>query len=679
MRNRYLTPLGKWSAKARRLVFWIPIFSLLTGATISASIYVYLKRREIENQRSTSYQRARESVIQLDLELSNSLLRIQTFEDSLGPWLNKDAGIQSYLAQALEYTVFHRLFILRAGPDDRDPKLLMAISRAGSKLPQNQQKPAQSDTIISTIQDLRKSSSFHKAVLYEHEGQTLISVVMISRNNKNTVFVFSLPLISLFDKIDLEYVENIVIQDLNRNRAWIINSSPAGRTAQAFDPSAVDAKANQSFHFEFEKGLPQSGVALAFQLSYAKEEEGLISAANIGGLLSAMITLIISYLFYVLITLNKKAQTMIINKTLDLEKTAHDLQEALKGKTKFLGKVSHEIRTPLNLILGMVDLCEESDVDKKLASYLRSMKSSGEHLLSMIDDLLDLAKAESNDLSFHGRKTHLVEFLGDVTKLCSQDCESKGLKLYASFAADLPAVIMCDPNRLRQILLNLIRNACKYTNKGHVRLDVWTRTKEDGRAQIRFEVQDTGVGIPKDKVAKVFDAFFQVESSSAFSEGGVGLGLAIVKDIVKKMNGQIEVESSTQSGSTFKVDLDFEVMDGASWVNAYHPADFALREITVFTRDPFLIRTLTPMTHHPCIKMTVVTPDEWEAKIQILPSSHHVVIIDLETAQVELRALSKKWNPQYLILIGKNPSTFPRPARSHSAIIDNKPFLATDL
>ena len=682
--SRYLVPVARWSAKARRLVFWIPTFSLLTGFAVSASVYAYLKQREVETQQSVSYQRARETIVQLDLELSNSLLRIQTYEDLLGSNLAKDLEARSYISQALEQTIFHRISIYRILPQNLSgrPSLrhISSVDRRGSLIATAVQIPA---PVLPATEEITKNPSYHQTLLYDHHANPMLSLAVRSRNRQHYLYIFTLPLVSLFDEIHIGSTENILVFEPRRGKALTIGKLNEKIIVRTHDMHTEFKHTPQNPQFEFGRGLPHSGVELSFQFFFAKEATNPISAANIGGLLCGLMTLVVSYLFYILTTINRKAHRMIINKTLDLEKTAHDLQEALKGQTHFLGKVSHEIRTPLNLILGMVDLCQESDVEKKLSNYLRSMKSSGEHLLSMIDDLLDLAKAESNDLSFHGKKTYVVQFLSDVAKLCSPDCDAKGLKFYTSFAADLPAVIMCDPNRLRQILLNLIRNACKYTNHGHVRLDVWVKSKKDNHIKIRFEVQDTGLGIPSDKLTKVFDAFFQLESSSAFSDGGVGLGLAIVKDIVKKMDGHVEVQSAPPAGSTFKVDLDFEVLDSTPWIETYRAEDTRQRDLTVVTTDPYLMRSMAPLASHPQVRLSVRSPDALFEVPERSPSERDqrdcTLVLDSESTQVNTQTLVELWKPKYLIFIGKNPGSISLPLAAQSAALGNRPFLTTDL
>lgn len=678
---------GKWTLRARRLVFWIPLTSLLAGAALSATIYIYLKQREIETQKTASYQKAHEVLNQIDLELSNSLLRIQTYEDSLGQIPIEKLNRPNYIAQALSYTIFERLSVVRDTNPKNNPNrrinyaIVNRFTRPDSRLTTSMSKYIQSSEIIQGAQALKESASYIKTLLHESDQLPRISMIMRSKSYRDVFFVFTAPLISLFEKVELSNTDSIIVRDLDLNAAWKITGNRKNKKIESIG-SSQESVTEPSFQFVFERGLAKSGVPLSLQFNYTQKDNTFLSISNMSGFFGAIITLIVSYLFYLLITLNRTANRMIINKTLDLEKTTHDLQEALNGKNKFLGKISHEIRTPLNLILGMIDLCTENNNDSSIRPYLRSMKSSGEHLLSMIDDLLDLAKAESNDLNFQGRKTFLVSFLSEVAKLCAQDYEAKGLKFYTNFASNLPLVVTCDPNRLRQVLLNLLRNAYKYTHHGYICFNAsLLPSSNDAFAKIRFEVQDTGIGIPSDKLNKVFEAFFQMESTSAFSEGGVGLGLSIVKDIVQKMDGRIHVESSSQAGSIFQVDLDLEIFDKTPWIESYRDTEAKLKQVIILSRDPMLQNSLEPLLQHPLLTLHFPDPLESEFFIKNLPSNEQTFVIwDQETFDFSMESAIKKWPTKFLILIDHGKTTINNSLIPHTiASLTKTPVLASEL
>ncbi|MBO9666985.1 MAG: response regulator, partial [Bdellovibrio sp.] len=222
--------------------------------------------------------------------------------------------------------------------------------------------------------------------------------------------------------------------------------------------------------------------------------------------------------------------------------------------------------------------------------------------LSMIEDLIDLAKSETNELQVQPKRVNLMGFLNEVAKISGQDCSKKGLRLYTQYSPELPTAVKCDPSRLRQILLNLLRNACKYTNHGHVILRVSTEPHPNPLHTIlKFEVEDTGVGIQQDKLQQVFDAFFQVENSYALSEGGVGLGLAIVKELVKKLNGTVSVRSTPKKGSSFEVVLEMEVLDASPWTESFRNPTDTVRDLILISPDELLATSLWPLGLHPTI------------------------------------------------------------------------------
>jgi signal transduction histidine kinase/ActR/RegA family two-component response regulator len=681
---RKLTNL-KFIEQAKKTVFWVPILTLIVGSAISLSLSSYIQKQELDFWKQDSYQQAHEAVNQIDLQLSNSLLRVQTYEEYFGGTKKSYTDDKAFISQALEYTVFHRLSIFRETlrpQGARAFKLIMRINKKSSELPPPMSNSyATSPDLAEAIQKFEMSSSYFMIVVFEYQNVVRFSVLMRSKSREDTYFIFSAPLLSILEKVDFGNLSSVEIFDINKNQnRWIVAQNGAVKTIGRVSAEGVSSK-SKYFEFNFEKGLPQSGLGLGLQFNYVRVGGPLVSTARIVGALSLLLTIIISYLFYVLITSNRNANRMIIRKTIDLEKTAHDLQMALNGKSRFLGKISHEIRTPLNLILGMIDLCSESDIDNRLQGYLRSMKSSGGHLLTMIDDLINLSKAESNDLSYEGRQTHLIQFLGEVTKLIASDCHSKNLALYTYFDPELPKIIVCDPNRLRQILLNLLRNAFKYTSHGYLQVNVTNESSvKTENVKVRFEVKDTGIGIPPDKVSRIFDAFFQVENSNVFSDGGVGLGLSIVKDIVKKMNGQIHVHSIPEIGTLFQVDLEFEVFDGVSWLDGYIHDDALPKSIFIISTDPLFQRACSALARHPEISLSIL-PFSKEQKLPFekFRELNSFVVLDTKTCGHYLPELLKFRKDKYILLVGPVKSKRGFTNDPIVASIDNVPILAHEI
>jgi signal transduction histidine kinase/ActR/RegA family two-component response regulator len=301
------------------------------------------------------------------------------------------------------------------------------------------------------------------------------------------------------------------------------------------------------------EGAPIGRVAVASStarlLAGGRLEREILLGAGIGGVVAVLLALGF-VTFYIDPVLRITADAFQ-----RLEKTTAAALDAVRLKSEFLANMSHELRTPMNGVLGMIELLRMTPLDERQRRYSDTLQLSANGLMAVLNDILDFSKVDAGKLVLHPEATAVGELLEEVVELFSARAQLKGIELRCQVDRALPPCIEADRNRLKQVLSNLVGNAIKFTERGQVILKARVQALASQSAHLCFEVSDTGIGIPAAAQAEIFEAFSQVDGSLTRKHGGTGLGLAICKQLVKLMDGTIEVESVPGRGSTFSVSL----------------------------------------------------------------------------------------------------------------------------
>lgn len=272
-------------------------------------------------------------------------------------------------------------------------------------------------------------------------------------------------------------------------------------------------------------------------------------------------------------------------------------EDAVRAKQQFLSNMSHEIRTPMNAIIGFTKVVLKTDLTIKQKEYLNAIKVSGDALIVLINDILDLAKVDSGKMTFEQRPFKMAESISSMLHLFETKIQEKNLQLIKEYDSKIPKVLLGDPVRLHQIILNLVSNALKFTNKGTLIVTVKMIDEDDDKVTINFSVADTGIGIADYKIEKIFENFQQASSGTSRLYGGTGLGLAIVKQLVEAQNGTITVKSEVMEGSTFSFTLDFQKTKAESLVETTSiDIDSTIKNIRVLVVEDIALNQLLMKT-----------------------------------------------------------------------------------
>jgi signal transduction histidine kinase/ligand-binding sensor domain-containing protein/DNA-binding response OmpR family regulator len=361
---------------------------------------------------------------------------------------------------------------------------------------------------------------------------------------------------------------------------------------------------------------------------------------------SGLISLLVWYRFRAIQKQKRQLEVKVAERTAETEAARIEAEEANRAKSTFLATMSHEIRTPMNGVIGMAAMLEETQLNSEQKEYARIIRNSGESLLIVLNDILDFSKIESGKMELEHIEFGLRGCVEDVLDLFASRASSLNLDLCYWFEPDVPEKIIGDPQRLRQVMVNLVGNAIKFTKEGEIHIKVEVIEQTDSSIRLGFKIKDSGIGIPADRIDRLFKTFSQVDAATSRKFGGTGLGLAICKRLVVLMGGDIAVTDTSNKGTTFGFSIEAEKFSGA-------PAD---RALVIDLSDKSILVVDDNVVSGQTLRDELVG---WKAKVMLASSARdaevilqnessiNIVIADYKMPGVDGQTFGKSVRSQY--------------------------------
>lgn len=349
--------------------------------------------------------------------------------------------------------------------------------------------------------------------------------------------------------------------------------------------------------YKDEKGNVLGAVVVARDITEQKRNEKELTEAKIFAELATLIAEEAQNKAEKATGIAETATKTAENATSIAESATRTAEDAVKAKQQFLSNMSHEIRTPMNAIIGFTKVVLKTDLTAKQKEYLTAIKMSGDALIVLINDILDLAKVDAGKMIFEKIPFRLAVSLSAMLHLFETKIQEKNLQLIKEYDTNIPEILLGDPVRLHQIILNLLSNAVKFTAKGKITISARLLSQDEEKVNIEFSVADTGIGIVKEKLNKIFENFQQASSGTSRLYGGTGLGLAIVKQLVESQGGSIRVSSKIDEGSLFSFVLEFQKTKAEAEIEAATlELDTTIKHIKVLVVEDMALNQLLMKT-----------------------------------------------------------------------------------
>ena len=510
--NRLERPEGMVSPRRRlhhHLAFKLVLIVVL-GTTTTLALFTWIKFRETRHEMTS----------QLETEAQRSA-EVIAAAVSIPLWDLDKATAYAIVSTFMDERAIQGVNVSETSPDGAERHWLTLWHDAGEVLEVAELPPLQKDLLIA-------SSDIHKEALGQDSQR--IGQVRVYLTTRPLQAALASALRDLLLQIVILDVVIILLLTLVIRRVLLKPLARLERTMDALRDGNLEARAHLDSRDELGT-IADTFNRMAFELG-RKQSELVDKTKRLESLASDQ-------------------EARIAARTRELRLAKEQAEAAAQAKSEFLANMSHEIRTPMNGVVGMVELLRQTPLSAPQQEYLATLSSSADSLLSILDDVLDISKIEAGRLQLETVPFDLRKKLDQVCQLAKAQAADKPVSIVLDYEEIAPTWLIGDPVRLRQVLVNLVGNAVKFTAQGHVRISLRCLTRTSKTASLRFEVEDTGIGIDEGAKASIFDKFTQADSSIPRHYGGTGLGLAISRELIARMGGRLEVTSRKGHGSTF--------------------------------------------------------------------------------------------------------------------------------